>query len=180
MQLQNYGKLDNEALEVQKKELIEQLGLQMERKHDLSPVAARILATLILTRQKGITFDRLVKDLKASKSTISTQLDHLQTGDKIKYYTKPGDRKRYFIINPNLMFNAIDEIVDKWETEKEIHQKIIEYKKTCNELCGPEEENEFDLDFQEDFRVFLEEATAAVQKLKLNIMNKKKSINNND
>ena len=172
--------MDDEVLEVEKKELIEQLGLQMEHRHGLSPVAARILSTLVLTGKKGITFDSLVRDLKASKSTISTQLDHLQAGDKIKYYTKPGDRKRYFIINPNLMFNAIDEIVDKWESEKKIHQKIIKYKKTCNERCGPEEENKFDLDFQEDFMVFLEEATAAVQKLKLNIMNKKKSINTNN
>ena len=170
--------MSEEELEVQKRELIEQLGVQLETRHDLSPVAARILATLILTGQKGITFDKLVHDLNASKSTISTQLEHLQVSDKVKYYTKTGDRKRYFIINPELMMNTIDELVKRWETEKQIHQKIVEYKQHQNSLCT-NKEDKFDLEFQRDFLVFLEEASAAVQKLKLNIMNKRNSTNSN-
>ncbi|HET8884902.1 MAG TPA: hypothetical protein VFM70_00965, partial [Salinimicrobium sp.] len=76
------------------------------------------------------------------------------------------------IINPNLMFNVIDEMMVKWETEKEIHQNVLQYKKKRNELNKNNEEYEFDLEFQENFLTFLEEATAAIQKLKKNIINK--------
>ena len=163
--------MTKEELDDEKRKLIEHLGVQLEREN-YAPVAARIFATLILTGGEGITFDELVTDLCASKSSISTHLDHLQTSNKVKYFTKPGDRKRYFIINPNLMFNVIDEMMVKWETEKEIHQNVLQYKKKRNELNKNNEEYEFDLEFQENFLTFLEEATAAIQKLKKNIINK--------
>ena len=41
----------------------------------------------------------MVTILCASKSTISTHLNHLQDLNKIEYFTKTGDRKKYFIIN---------------------------------------------------------------------------------
>lgn len=157
----------NEAeLENQKKQLIEELGVLMERKHKLAPVAARILSTLILTGQGGITFDRLVQSLNASKSTVSTHLDQLQSTNKIKYFTRPGDRKRYFVINPNLTFDVIDEMTAQWETEREVHKKILQYKQERNEILEKEEGTPFDLDFQKDLLEFLNEATTAIQKLK--------------
>lgn len=91
--------MNEKELNIQKRNLIEKLGVQLEG-DQLAPLAARILATLILTGKKGITFDELVRDLCAGKSTISTHLDHLQSSNRIKYFTKSGDRKRYFIINP--------------------------------------------------------------------------------
>lgn len=155
-----------EELENQRNQLIEELGVIIERKDQLAPVAARILSTLILTGQEGITFDRLVQSLNASKSTVSTHLDQLQTTNKIKYFTKPGDRKRYFVVNPNLTFDVIDEMTMQWETEKAVHQKILEYKKMSNELCKEHKETSFDLSFQENLLIFLDEATTAIQKLK--------------
>lgn len=155
-----------EELQDKRKELIEELGVIIERKDQMAPVAARILSTLILTGQEGITFDRLVQNLNASKSTVSTHLDQLQTTNKIKYFTKTGDRKRYFVVNPNLTFDVIDQMTARWEMEKAVHEKILEYKTMSNELCRNEKETSFDLDFQKDLLVFLEEATTAVQKLK--------------
>lgn len=155
-----------EELENQRDQLIEELGVIIERKDQLAPVAARILSTLILTGQEGITFDRLVQSLNASKSTVSTHLDQLQTSNKIKYFTKPGDRKRYFIVNPNITFDVIDEMTARWEMEKAVHQKILEYKTLSNELCRDKKETSFDLNFQKDLLVFLDEATTAIQKLK--------------
>ena len=158
--------MNAEELEDQRNQLIEELGILMERKHQLSPVAARILSTLILTGKEGITFDQLVQNLNASKSTVSTNLDQLQHTSKIKYFTKPGDRKRYFVVNPNLTVDVIDEMTAQWETEKEIHQKILQYKTTSNETFKDQKHTSFDLDFQKDLLVFLDEATAAIQKLK--------------
>lgn len=164
--------MNNENLNIQKNQLIEKLGVKIEKFNKLAPVAARIFATLILSEKKGITFEELVQDLNASKSSISTNLEHLQSLNKISYITHPGDRKRYFIIHPNLMLNIIDEMIEKWNNEKIIHLDIIDYKEKLKKNKG-KYESDCDIEFNKDFLIFLEEATTAIQKLKLNI-NKKK------
>lgn len=159
-----------DKLELQKERLIEKLGVNFEQNNVLAPVAARIFSTLILIGNQGATFDQLVSDIKASKSTVSTHLEQLQSTGKIRYFTKSGDRKRYFVINSNLMLTMIDEMLEKWEAEKEIHKKVLDYKNQRNEITP--EERPFDLEFQNNYLTFLEEATAAMQKLKSNIINK--------
>lgn len=161
---------EREKLDTKKKELIEQLGILMEKKHQIAPIAARIISTLILTGRQGVTFDELVKDLNASKSTVSTHLDHLQHSRKIQYFTKPGDRKRYFVINPNLLVEVIDETVAAWECEENVQKEILVYKEKRNELNKEEGLPLFDLDFQENLLIFLREATTAIQKLKAQIL----------
>ena len=61
--------------------------------------AIPILSYIILTGKAGTTFEDLVTNLGASKSTISTHLNHLQDLKKIEYFTKTGDRKKYFVMN---------------------------------------------------------------------------------
>jgi len=64
-------------------------------------LAARIIGTLIIDGCKtGLTFDELVEKMQASKSSISTNLNLLQKMDKIFYFTKVGDRKKYFKAAP--------------------------------------------------------------------------------
>jgi DNA-binding transcriptional regulator GbsR (MarR family) len=160
--------MNTSKLEARKTRLIEKLGVQIEKEHQLAPVAARIFATLIMIGKKGCTFDQLVTDLKAGKSTVSTHLEHLQATNRIEYYTKAGDRKRYFIVKPDLMVNYIDEMTAKWEAERCIHQEVLEYKSQMNKL---DSEENFDLEFQKSLLTFLNEATAAVNKLKKKITN---------
>ena len=164
--------MNDEAMNIQKKELIEKLGVNIEKFHNIAPVAARIFATLILAEKKGITFEELVKDLNASKSTVSTNLELLQSLNKVSYITHSGDRKRYFIIHPNLKLHFIDEIIDKWNKEKTIHLDIIDYKEKLKKTKG-KDEPDCDIEFNKDFIIFLEETTTAIQKLKLNIIQKK-------
>ncbi|WP_324719670.1 GbsR/MarR family transcriptional regulator [Salinimicrobium sp. HB62] len=160
-------------LDVQKKNLIEELGVHLE-KDNLAPLAARIMATLILSGKKGVTFDELVCNLQAGKSTVSTHLDHLQNTKRVKYFTKPGDRKRYFIIDPNLVLNVMDELLNKWENEKKLHLKIREYKQQCNKRAEETGEFQFDLEFQDDFLTFLEETSNAVRKFKSKYISRNK------
>ncbi|MBK5192257.1 MAG: transcriptional regulator [Flavobacteriaceae bacterium] len=164
--------MNDEEMNIQKKELVEKLGVNFEKLNKLAPVAARIFATLILTEKKGITFDELVEDLNASKSTISTHLEHLQSLNKISYVTRPGDRKRYFIIHPNLILNIIEEMIEKWNNEKSIHQDIINYKEKRRQNTE-KEEPECDIEFNKNSLIFLDEATTAIQKLKLNVIQRK-------
>lgn len=168
--------MKDDTLIAQKKELIEKLGVNLEKLNKMAPMAARIFATLILSKKKGITFEELVEELQASKSSISTHLESLQNLKKVSYITHPGDRKRYFIIHPNLILNIINEMVEKWDNEKTIHQDIIEFKEKQKQT-SKEEELEFDVEFNKDFLVFLEEAKTAIEKLKLNIIQKSNNKN---
>ncbi|MCM4160175.1 transcriptional regulator [Antarcticibacterium flavum] len=149
----------------EKMELIEQMGVLFE-KENLAPLAARIFATVILTGKQGITFDELVNDLNTSKSTVSTHLEYLQATNRVQYFTKTGDRKRYFTINPSLMVNVLDDMLVKWESQKNVHEKVLVYKKKHNELAEKEQGVLFDLEFQRDYLTFLNEATTSIQKLK--------------
>lgn len=168
--------MNNDHLINQKKELIEKLGVNLEKLHKMAPVAARIFATLILSKKKGVTFEELVEELNASKSSISTHLESLQTLNKVSYITRPGDRKRYFIIHPNLILNIINEMVEKWDNEKSIHQDIIEFKEK-QQQNSEGDEHDFDVEFNKDFLVFLEEAKTALEKLKLNSIQKSNNKN---
>ena len=113
--------MNNTDLQAQKTRLIEKLGVQFEKEHQLAPVAARIFAT------------------------------------------------RYFIVKPDLMENHIDELTAKWEAQKCIHKEVLEYKQKSNELN--KEDPPFDMEFQKSLLDFLDEATAALNKLKKNINN---------
>src|SRR5690606_18841559 len=95
----------------QKSALIEKLGVSIEQKEQLAPVAARIMAYIVLKGKSGTTFEDLTHDLCASKSTISTHLNHLYDLKKIDYFTKLGDRKKYFIINKDTLIQSMDNMV---------------------------------------------------------------------
>jgi len=146
--------------------LIERLGVHLEEKEQLAPLAARIISTLVLTGKKGVPFDEMVQNLGASKSTISTHLGTLQAVKRISYYTKPGDRKKYFIIPPEAQLRWIDEMVDKWTRERNIHQEILEYKKQCNQKLNHREDSKFELEIHKEYLKLLSQACATMVDLR--------------
>lgn len=162
--------MDNVACKM-KQGLIEKLGVAIEQKDKLAPVAARILSYIILTGKAGTTFEDLVSDLCASKSTISTHLNHLSDLKKILYFTKPGDRKKYFTINHDNILQSIDGMIESWNSQKELHLEIREYKDNANTL-KTDETSRFELDFHEDYIKFLEEAIQSISKLRTKIIEK--------
>ncbi|MBT0607067.1 GbsR/MarR family transcriptional regulator [Aequorivita echinoideorum] len=158
-----------------KERLIEKLGVHIESKDQLAPLAARILSTLILSGKKGSTFESLVSELSASKSTISTHLTTLQAANRITYHTKCGDRKKYFTLVPDVMIQSMTEMLNKWKSERELHLEIMEYKKEINENLDKNEEGHFDLEFHTDYIEFLDLASSAMQKLRQKLTDKNKN-----
>ncbi|MGJ8665092.1 MAG: GbsR/MarR family transcriptional regulator [Patiriisocius sp.] len=154
----------------EKMALVEKLGVHIEKKDQLAPVAARILSFIILTGKKGATFEDLVQTLCASKSTISTHLNHLQDLNKIEYFTKTGDRKKYFTINKNSVIQRIENIIQEWQEVKELHSEIKNYKETINANVETEEEK-FDLNFHNDYIKFIDSARASIEELKTRLLN---------
>lgn len=158
-------------VEKRKCELVEKLGVFMEKKEQIAPVAARIFSYIILTGKQGTTFEDLVSDLCASKSTISTHLNHLQDLKKVSYFTKIGDRKKYFILNDDTMLKGISSMVDEWKHEKELHLEVKQFKEDVNKTL--KEEDMFDLGFHDSFIEFLDGAITSIIKLKETIINHK-------
>lgn len=154
--------------------LIEKMGVHIESREQMAPLAARIVASLVLKGKKGETFEGLVEQLNASKSTISTHLTHLQSSHRITYYTKPGDRKKYFILSPNALISSMDEMIEKWQEEREIHLEIANYKTSVNK--GIENINDqFDLDFHSMYMAYLDQASSLMKNLRLKLIENHKN-----
>lgn len=154
---------------IEKEDLVERLGVFMEQKEHLAPLAARILSYIVLTGKIGTTFEDLVRDLSASKSTISTHLNHLADLKRIVYFTKTGDRKKYYTINEDSIIQSIDSMMESWMIQNELHQEIKDYKKKINlqNIAGA---SKFDLDFHENYIKFLNEVTQSVSTLRSRII----------
>ena len=156
----------------EKMALVEKLGVHLENREQLAPVAARILSYIILTGKSGTTFEDMVTILCASKSTISTHLNHLQDLNKIVYFTKTGDRKKYFVINKDMVLQHIDEMINDWNEIRELHLEIKKYKETINNHKIENEEERFDLNFHNNYIKFIDGASASVKELRLKLSNK--------
>ncbi|MDO6759946.1 transcriptional regulator [Tamlana sp. 2_MG-2023] len=158
----------------EKMRLVEKLGVHLENRENLAPVAARIMAYIILGGKKGVTFEEMVNVLCASKSTISTHLNHLQDLQKIEYFTKTGDRKKYFIINKDSVVQHIDELVSQWQVVRELHLEIKAYKETIN--LEADDGEKFELSFHNDYIKFLDGATKSIEELRKKLKNNQFSL----
>jgi|SRR5690606_9329289 len=105
-----------------KQELIEILGIHLEGEHKVPPLAARIYAILILTAEEGLTFEDILERSAASKSSVSTSLNLLLSTGMISYFTKHGDRRRFFSSkkDKNYFLTKLKENLKRLEAEKNI------------------------------------------------------------
>ena len=152
-------------VEDKKKDIVERYGLFMEKSLNFAPIEARIFSTLLLAERKGATFEDLVKFLGASKSTVSTNLQKLSSMAVVDYYTKPGDRKKYFHLSPVGFVSFLDEDINKFKSERKLVIEVIEFKKMANELI---EDPDMLFVTHEDnpFLDYLTNSIAALEKLK--------------
>jgi len=91
-------------------ELIEKIGIYFEQ--GMQPAAARILALLIVSDQDAFSFDEIRGALSLSKSATSNGINFLLSVKKIEYFTRSGDRKRYFHWSPNNIINHFKEGIE--------------------------------------------------------------------
>lgn len=106
----------------------------MEEEYKLPPLAARIYAVLILTAEEGLTFEDCIEKLGASKSSTSTSLNLLLSMGIISYFTKHGDRRRYFTATKrkNFFLTKLQENLKRLEAERNIITLMMDYFSSCN------------------------------------------------
>jgi len=107
-----------------KKQLVEELGLDMETHLQVSPLAARIYALLVLSPTDGLTFDEIQAGIQASKSSVSNNLKVLTQLRYVEYHTKPGIRKRFFKIAKYYQLLVMERRINSLEQQIEMIQKI--------------------------------------------------------
>lgn len=113
------------------RELVEVMGRISCRAGGTS-LAGRIIGLLSFLDKEEFTFEEIVDQLKISKSSVSTTLNHLMETDKIEYITYPGDRKRYFRIKintPKSFLLALRRHIEKIET---VNRAALELKQDKN------------------------------------------------
>ncbi|APQ17185.1 GbsR/MarR family transcriptional regulator [Maribacter hydrothermalis] len=117
--------------EEHKQRLIEELGVHFEAEYNLPPLAARIFGNLVVTEEVGLTFDDCQEKRGASKSSISTSLNLLLQLGMITYFTKSGDRRRYFKIADKSTFfiKKLEQAIKKAANEAKTIQKVADYDK---------------------------------------------------
>lgn len=162
--------MQNEELLKQKKYLIEEMGVYFETCDTLSPLSSRIFAYLALSLEDGVSFEELQEELEASKSSISTNLQLLQSMGRIGYCTKPGDRKRYFRIDEEQILNRLDDKIEMWKHEKRLHEKVLEYKHQYIEKEEVEEVKKIKTQYNEHYISFIEAMIINLEKLKNNLI----------
>jgi len=116
----------------EKRKLIEEIGLHFEKNQQLSPLASRIYAMMILSPIDGHTFDEILSTTEASKSSVSTQLNLLLQLKKVEYFTKTGDRKRYFRANSMYLKSTLEDYYARISEEVILIEKIIDFNTTYN------------------------------------------------
>lgn len=88
----------------------------------------------------------------------------------MEYFTKPGDRKKYFTINGDHIIQHIDRMIAYWNSDKELHLEMKAFKEKVN-LSTTDEDDKFDLAFHNNYISFLDESMLLVSKLKEKMIN---------
>lgn len=113
-------------------QLIEEIGVLFEQTHDLTPLAGRIHVIMILSPNDGYTFEEIVEITQASKSSVSTQLNLLMQLNRVEYFTKSGDRKRYFRASKVYLKFRLEELLEKIQKEMELAEKLSKFNRDNN------------------------------------------------
>jgi len=110
------------------RELVEAMG-RLTNRGGGTLLAGRILGLLSFLDKEEFTFEEIVDELKISKSSVSTTINHLIETDKIEYITYPGDRKRYFRIKVNTRKKFLQDMRRHVEKLEKIDRLALELKR---------------------------------------------------
>lgn len=109
------------------RELVETMG-RLTNQGGGTSLAGRIIGLLSFLDKEEFTFEEIVDELKISKSSVSTTINHLMETDKIEYITYPGDRKRYFRIKVNTRKNFLQAMRRHIEKLEKLNKMGLELK----------------------------------------------------
>lgn len=155
----------------EERNIIERYAPHIKRSHNLPPIAARILVALMIHGSKGLSFEQLVELIQASKSTISNNINTLINMERVTYYTKSGDRKRYFKLDVNIFKKHIDKVIKNNEVEIEMIDFMSAFKLEANKHIDNPEDQYSSVGRQLKVKHFIVELTEIMKEFRQEIDN---------
>lgn len=111
--------------------LIDDFIAHFQRTHYLPPLTAKILTLLVLEGfETGLTFEQLLDKTGASKSSVSQSLNTLLEFEKIRFQTREGSRKKYFM--PLKLNEILMQYQCNLEAQNQIMDKVICFRQQQN------------------------------------------------
>ena len=104
--------------------LVEKMGVLFEQS-GMQPAAARVASLLIVADQTEFTFDEIRATMKLSKSATSNAINTLLSTKRISYFTKPGDRKRYFTSDIKEWKTALLEKFEEMKVVTSVYNEVL-------------------------------------------------------
>jgi DNA-binding transcriptional regulator GbsR (MarR family) len=106
-----------------------ELSSHFEEEHNMPPLASKIYSILILSQSECLTFDEILTITKASKSSVSNQINFLIDEGRVEFIFKDKKRKRYFKTKEDYFKKTLEIHQQKIQKETNILSKIIDHKK---------------------------------------------------
>ena len=111
-----------------RKDFVERFALAKEG-DGLPRIAGRIFG-LLLTGERDLSLDEIANELGASKGSASVNTRLLEQQGFIERVSKPGDRRDYYRISPDLFDRTMTERLARWHR---LHD-ILQYGLTASDL----------------------------------------------
>lgn len=113
--------------------LFEEMTAHFVEHLKLPPLGARIYAYMLFDfKREGVSFDELVENLQASKSSVSNTLNMLVQQKHVTIFNKLQDRKRYYRMNLENTEQRYQNVVNYLSVELEIISKLQIHKASLN------------------------------------------------
>jgi DNA-binding transcriptional regulator GbsR (MarR family) len=111
-----------------RKDFVERFAVAKEG-DGLPRIAGRIFG-LLLTGERDLSLDEIAKELGASKGSASVNTRLLEQSGFIERVSKPGDRRDYYRISPDLFERTMGERLARWHR---LHDVVL-YGLTASDL----------------------------------------------
>lgn len=119
--------------------LIHKYAAHFHENYKMGPLQAQIFSyVLIIGKKQGVTFDDILQYTKASKSSVSININCLLDKKSIFYINKPNDRKKYFL--PNKLSSVLERTEFIIKKDIELLYEMIDY---YEEIKVNDNENDF-------------------------------------
>jgi DNA-binding transcriptional regulator GbsR (MarR family) len=115
------------VLSEEKLKLIEELGMHFE-KSGTQPAASRIFALLMIADNNELTFEEIYEILNISKSAASNAINLLIDTHRVEYFTRPGERKRYFRCAIKSLNEGVQKTIESMVFFNSILKKVLEQR----------------------------------------------------
>src|SRR6478672_12252614 len=109
-----------------RKDFVERVAIAQEG-DGLPRIAGRIFG-LLLTGERDLSLDEIANQLGASKGSASVNTRLLEQNGFIERVSKPGDRRDYYRISPDLFERTMSERLARWHR---IHD-VVQYGLTAS------------------------------------------------